>query len=105
MKRADELRKLGFDWAADLIETLQADKEKLQEAAKSEGKAISKMLESRAKSVRKEAERRKREMEAAAQKIAAKKPGKDWAMKIMADPKYFPAYSVSLARAALNEAD
>ena len=57
MKRADELRKLGFDWAADLIETLQADKEKLQEAAKSEGKAISKMLESRAKSVRKEAER------------------------------------------------
>jgi len=57
MKRADELRKLGFDWAADLIETLQADKEKLQEAAKSEGKAISKMLEFRAKSARKEAER------------------------------------------------
>ena len=52
-----------------------------------------------------EAERRKREMEAAAQKIAAKKPGREWAMKIMADPKYFPAYSVSLARAALNEAD
>ena len=52
-----------------------------------------------------EAERRKREMEAAAQKIAAKKPGREWAMKIMADPKYFPAYSVMLARAALNEAD
>ena len=44
-------------------------------------------------------------MEAAAQKIAAKKPGREWAMKIMADPKYFTAYSVSLARAALNEAD
>ena len=57
MKRVDQLRKLGFDWAADLIETLQADKEKLQEAAKSESKAISKMLESRAKSARKEAER------------------------------------------------
>ena len=57
MKRVDQLRKLGFDWAADLIETLQADKERLQEAAKGEGKAISKMLESRAKSARKEAER------------------------------------------------
>ena len=57
MKRADELRKLGFDWAADLIETLEADKTKLQDAIKSEGKAISKMLESRAKSARKEAER------------------------------------------------
>ena len=57
MKRVDQLRKLGFDWAADLIETLHADKERLQEAAKGEGKAISKMLESRAKSARKEAER------------------------------------------------
>ena len=57
MKRVDQLRKLGFDWAADLIETLEADKTKLQDAIKSEGKTISKMLESRAKSARKEAER------------------------------------------------
>ena len=57
MKRVDQLRKLGFDWAADLIETLDADKTKLQDAIKSEGKTISKMLEARAKSARKEAER------------------------------------------------
>ena len=35
--------------------------------------------------------------------VAAKKPGKEWAEKIMANPKYFPAYSVMLARAALSE--
>ena len=52
-----------------------------------------------------EAERRSREMEAAAQKVAAKKPGKEWAMKIMADPKNFPAYSVSLAKEALKEVE
>ena len=57
MSRVQRLRSMGMDWAADLIETLEADKTKLQDAIKSEGKAISKMLESRAKSARKEAER------------------------------------------------
>ena len=50
-----------------------------------------------------EAERRGREMEEAAKKIAAKMPGMEWAEKIMKAPKDYPAYSVSLARAALKE--
>jgi hypothetical protein len=52
---------------------------------------------------REEAERRGREMEEAAKKIAAKMPGMEWAEKIMKAPKNYPAYSVSLARAALKE--
>ena len=35
MSRVQRLRSMGMDWAADLIETLEADKTKLQDAIKS----------------------------------------------------------------------
>lgn len=52
-----------------------------------------------------EAERRIKQMEQAAEKIAAKRPGREWAEKIVKDPKSYPAYSVAMAKEALKEVE
>ena len=52
---------------------------------------------------REEAERRAKQMEKAASDIAAKRANKDWAKKIVANPKDYPSFSLTMARAALGD--